>query len=192
MPQEEEPWEILSNFAYAVCPACDTDNERDAGVCVKCGQILEREQDDAPVSVLSLDGGRNIVRHVYVAFEDRGNVKKLILAVEGVRAGTLSHSEYKKLVSEVHHVAKIGVALAAAPVVKKRLAEQRDDVQDVGIRIGEQFAGMLRGTTRMLEYLDTLEVQDAEEGWAIAQKAMRELEDLQNEAYSLPPDLNEP
>ena len=185
---DQEPWSILSSITQLPCPHCGEDNERGATECEVCGGVLVPEADDDPsFSMVEAPSGGMVARNVRVPFEERKNVVKIKKALEGIREGTMSIPEYKKLVEEVHYVSSGALALFDTPAAIKKVEALSEELHEIFLDIQDRYEDLNTGVLRMLQYLKSMDPNDVEEGSTMAHEAMRELDKLQYEAYETQP-----
>ncbi|MCA9791146.1 MAG: hypothetical protein KC910_05100 [Candidatus Eremiobacteraeota bacterium] len=150
------------------------------------GRARDRAEDadDDPegLDLMMAEGLGGLDPFAKVPIDQANNVVMLREAVAGVRDGSLSLEDYQEAVEEIARMARTGVQLFASEPLKQRVAELPEDQAALIWQTGEQIALLKEGTEKMLAYVETQSPGDLDEGWAITEKVMLDLDQLQDQA----------
>lgn len=185
MPQEsgqDSEFETLSALLQRSCPGCGANNPLRATECKECGGVIsQKESDKESLSFLHAEG----IDSDPASHTNSHKLKRLTLALEGVKVGEFGVDVYHAVVEQV---------LREAQAVQEVLRMQA--LQQVESKLSTHAVDILRDTVdhvdafcqacvRMLEYDGTNDLGVAEAGLDMAEGAVEDMEETQAEAAEL-------
>jgi antitoxin component HigA of HigAB toxin-antitoxin module len=125
---------------------------------------LAEEPEDDPIGFSLTDAVRNIPGRDEIALEESKNLAKLEDAFQGISDGTLSDEAYRAAIEEVALTVDSAVELYDSDYIKYQMATMEPQASEVFRRMGEAAQEMQSGLARMLQYLESRDLKDAEAG----------------------------
>ena len=187
--QEAQMLQGLMGAIGKECPQCGETNPSDANVCEYCGIEFEvEEEDEATLSILQAVGVGGMISDEEVDPELKkvpvGQSQNLILlrkTVEMIRTNQITHDEYKKNVSKVLSIARNGVELFKADVVKKKVAQLNENIQSLVWDTAALYEDFMHGCQKMMEYQGGTDIRPAVEGLEYIETTMQNMDSLHDE-----------
>ncbi|MCA9775794.1 MAG: hypothetical protein KC800_03725 [Candidatus Eremiobacteraeota bacterium] len=180
-PMSDAEFETLSSVLQLTCPACGERNSLRASKCGSCGVAVEqKEEDPESLSYLHAEGLEGLVR----AHATSHKLRRLQLALEGVRGGTLSASDYHQVVGQV--LAETSAMREVINLQALRSLESKfsPEAVDVLREASDNIDSFFNACQRMMAY-DGSDISPAEEGYSMAESALEDMQATQQEAADL-------
>lgn len=185
----DSEFESLSSLLQSTCPSCGARNALRATSCQECGaEITQKESERESLSFLHAEGldsdpAANTTSH---------KLKRLKLALAGYKDNEFSIPVYHAVVEQV-----LREAIAIQQVLEMqtlREVERRvsSEIVDVMRDTKDHVDAFCQGCRRMLGYDGQNDVSLAEEGLAMAEAAVSDMEETQKELENLKRASNRP
>lgn len=179
--QEDVQLEELSSALQLTCSKCGEKNSLRATECRACSApIQQKKADPKALSILHAEGLEGLVR----AHSTSHKVKRLQLAVQGIREGTLALSEYHEVVGQV--LAETSALREIINLQALRSLESKfpPEAVDVLRETSDNIDAFFLAVERMMNY-DGSNLATVEEGLTMAESALDDMQATQQEAAEL-------
>lgn len=123
-----------------------------------------------------------------ITADDALNLQTLQAAVAGLQDGSITPELYEARVKPIHQMAHVGTLLFSAPPMKEQMARMEPHEKALYEETGRIMGALGKGTARMMKYLKTGLLSDAEDGLRAATEAFSMFDRLQDEIL---PHINE-
>lgn len=143
-----------------------TEKQVDIGGTLAGALTSPVEADSAPVNVLAGALAAHKGEGKKGALEESPHLLAVREAVSGLRAGTLPPDDYYLAVSKVHQKICELLGLFEMAQVQRELEKASEAEQNLADQTEEDLAQIEEGLARLVNYLDTGELVDLEEGLA--------------------------
>lgn len=174
----DSEFESLSALLQSTCSACGAKNALRAGSCQDCGaEIKQKESDRESLSFLHAEG----LDSDPIAGTTSHKLKRLKLALTGYKDNEFSIPVYRAVVEQV---LREGIAIQQVLEMQTlREVEKRvpEEIVDVMRDTKDHVDAFCQGCRRMLLYDGQNDVSQAEEGLAMAEAAVLDMEETQRE-----------
>jgi hypothetical protein len=185
--EEDAPFELLSSVLQLTCSKCGERNSLRATKCSACSAPIQQKKDDPKaLSILHAEGLEGLVR----AHSTSHKIRRLQLALDGIRDGTLELSEYHEVVSQV--LAETSAMREIINLQALRSIESKfpPEAVDVLRETSDNIDAFLQAVERMMKY-DGSNIATANEGLTMAEAALEDMKATQEEAAELEAELKE-
>lgn len=174
-------FETISEVLQTTCAKCGQKNSLRALRCKGCEQYLEQEEDDREsLSFLHSEGIDSSPKSGSASHK----LKRLTLALQGVRNGELSYEDYRMVVGQVLSETRAMQEILEIQVLKQVEQEIPDEAADVMREMHENVNDFARACERMMLF-DGSNIMLADEGLSMAESAIADMEATQKEAAEL-------
>lgn len=181
MSETDEEFDTLSSLLQLTCDRCGEQNSLRATECSSCGaRVKQNEDDPKALSILHKEGLEGLVQAAATSHK----VRRLQLALEGIRDGSLSLVDYQEVVGQV--LAETSAMREVINLQALRSLESKfpPEAVDVLREASDNIDAFYLACERMLRY-DGGEISVAEEGYAMAEAALEDMKATQEEAAEL-------
>ena len=181
MSQPDADFETLSSLLQLTCAKCGEGNSLRATECRRCGARLEQhQQDPESLSYLHAEGLEGLIR----AHATSHKLKRLQLALAGVREGTLSLADYKQVVGQVLAETSAMREIINLQALRSLESKFPPEAVDVLRETSDNIDAFFRACERMGAF-DGTDFAAAEDGYTMAEAALEDMEATQREAAEL-------
>ncbi len=178
---EDTCFDQLSELLQVVCQDCGQQNSLRALSCQACQTPLQqRESERESLSFLHAEG----LDSAKAAFTSSHKLKRLSLALEGVRLGDLSLAEYRAVVGQVALETQAMQEIMALQALQDLESRLPPEAVDVMRETSDNINAFAQACQRMLSY-DGSDSLTAEEGLSMAESAVEDMEATEREAAEL-------
>lgn len=143
------------------------------------------EDDSAPVDVLAGALGARPPGSGKSPLESAPNLLAVREAVAGLRAGSLDDEGYYKAISLVHQQITELLGLFELPQVQQELATRPEEARILAETTRTNLEQIEDGLGQLVNYLDTRESEDLEEGLREVEEGYRALDQTQDRALEM-------
>lgn len=144
------------------------------------------EEDSAPVNVLAgALGKRSGGSKKKGELEEAPHLLAVREAVEGLRNGAITAEEFDEALSKVHLQISELLELFDLGQVRRELAKADEENRQLAERTREGLQGVEQGLVRLMNYLESQEIEDLEEGLAQVEASYLDLDRTQDDALLL-------
>lgn len=181
MSEPDIEFETLSSLLQLTCEACGERNSLRASKCDACGAaIRQRESDPRSLSYLHAEGLEGMVQ----AQATSHKLRRLQLALAGVRDGSLSLGEYHEVVGQV--LAETSTMREVINLQALRSLESKfpPEAVDVLREASDNIDAFFLACQRMMSYQGG-DPSPAESGYRMAEAALDDMQATQREAADL-------
>ena len=174
-------FETLSSILQLTCTACGERNSLRASECSSCGAAIKQKEDDPQsLSILHAEGLEGLIQ----AQATSHKLRRLQLALQGVRDGTLSSADYHEVVGQV--LAETATMREVINLQALRSLESKfpPEAVDVLREASDNIDSFFNACRRMMAY-DGSDISPAEVGYSMAESALEDMQATQQEAADL-------
>lgn len=184
MTNESNPdshFETISEVLQTTCSHCGEKNSLRALKCAGCEKYLVQEEDDREsLSFLHSEGMESAPE----SGKGSHKLKRLKLALQGLRAGELAKEDYRQVVAQVLSETRAMQELLEMQALKQVEEEIPDEAADVMREMTENVNSFAQACERMMLY-DGSNIMVADEGYSMAESTISDMEATQKEASEL-------
>jgi hypothetical protein len=149
------------------------------------------EADSAPVNLLAGASARRSGAAKQGELDESPHLLAVRQAVDGIRNGDVTDEEYYQTVSTVHLQISELLGLFEMGQVQRELAQAGDEDRQLAERTRQGLMTVEQGLARLVNYLESQEKEDLEEGMAQVEAGYLELDQTQDDALLLVEDEEE-
>lgn len=149
------------------------------------------EPDSAPVNLLAGGGPKRSGPAKKGELEESPHLLAVRAAVEGMREGEVTPEEYYEAISTVHLQISELLGLFEMGQVQRELARADEQNRQLGERTRQGLLEVEQGLVRLVNFLESQENADLEEGLAQVETGYLELDRTQDDALLLVEDDEE-
>lgn len=181
MSETDAEFETLSSVLQLTCPGCGARNSLRASECADCGAaIKQKEEDPESLSYLHAEGLEGMIG----AQATSHKLRRLQLALEGVRGGTLSLGDYHEVVGQVLAETSAMREVINLQALRSLESSFSPEAVDVLKEASDNIDSFFNACQRMMAY-DGSGLSTAEEGYSMAESALEDMQATQQEAAEL-------
>jgi hypothetical protein len=179
--QDDEHFETLSTILQLTCSDCGEKNSLRATVCSACGaSISQKESDPESLSFLHAEG----LDGATAAKATSHKIKRLRLALEGIREGQISLGDYREVVGQVLAETNALQEIINLQALRSLEAKFPPEAVDVLRETSDNIDSFAQAVERMMVY-DGSNIMIADEGLVMAEAALEDMIATQQEAAEL-------
>ena len=155
-------------WGFSFVEVAVSQNEEDTNYADALGQLyageLSEEVEEDPAGFSLTDAARKLPGRDKVSLEESKNLAKLEDAFQGISEGTLSDEDYRATIEEVGLTVDSAVELYNSDFMKFQMSQMEPQASEVYRQMGSAAQEMQDGLNRMLKFLESRDLKDAEAG----------------------------
>lgn len=172
-------FDTLSALLQSSCPACSARNSLRATVCSDCGAtISQQESDKRSLSFLHAEG----LDSDPASYTNSHKLKRLTLALAGVKAGEFGVKVYHAVVEQVLRESQAVQEILKMQAFKMIESKLESSAVDILRDTVDHVDAFCQACLRMLDYDGDNDIAIAEDGLDMAEGAISDMEETQQEA----------
>ncbi|MFN8607975.1 MAG: hypothetical protein U0931_10610 [Vulcanimicrobiota bacterium] len=154
----------------------------DIGSALSNAFAVPVEEDSAPVNVLAGALGKPAGVRKQGELDEAPNLLAVRAAVLGLRDGSITPEDYFESISAVHLQISELIGLFEMPQVQRELAKASQLDQDLAERTRQGLEVVEQGLVRLVNYLESQDGADLDEGLALVESGYLDLDRTQDDA----------
>jgi hypothetical protein len=172
-------WDKISRIRSTECVACGHANPENIRLCEKCGKKLPLDDDELATNAVSGEI-RRPGKSTKIPLEDAKTLNVLRDICERIQSGSISRDEFTRTHQKIQHISSTGLALWDTEAGKHLLGKLTGEELELAHRQHQEFRNFNEGVERIGSFLRTENMKDVVEGFRKAEKAMIELDRIQD------------